>query len=328
MKPKIVVAYNKVSPKVLSFLSESYHVINFDKLDAQTLPNFYQELGDAHGLLTAGLKIDSALLNRAPQLKIVSNISVGYDNLNLLELNKRNVMATNTPGVLNDTVADTVMGLILAVARRIPELDQHVKTGNWKVEDGVNLYGNNVHHKVLGIIGMGGIGTAVAKRAHFGFDMPILYHNRSRHTEAEQMVNAVYCSLEELCQQSDFMCLLTPLTPQTVKLIGEKEFKQMKSTAIFINASRGATVDEQALIRALENKEILGAGLDVFEQEPVSPGNKLLSMDNVVALPHIGSATHETRLEMAMLAAENLVSGLQGKMPPNLINREALKNLF
>ncbi|WP_462409317.1 2-hydroxyacid dehydrogenase [Neobacillus sp. Marseille-QA0830] len=325
MKPKVVIAYNKVSQKVVDFLEESFEVINFAKLDAENLPRFYKELQEAHGLLTAGLKIDSELLDQAPHLKIVSNISVGYDNFNIPEMTKRNVMATNTPGVLNETVADTVMGLILAASRRISELDNYVKAGRWKGEDGVNLYGSDVHHKTLGIIGMGGIGTSIAKRAHFGFDMPILYHNRSRHVEAEQTVNAAYCSLEELCQRSDFVCLMTPLTPQTVKLIGEKEFKLMKNTAFFINASRGATVDEQALIRALEQREIAGAGLDVFEQEPVSPDNKLLKMDNVVAVPHIGSATHETRLKMAMLAVENLVNGLQGNRPPNLINPQVFE---
>ncbi len=324
----MVVAYNKVSPRVLDFLSESCEVTNFERLDTESLPSFYETLRDAQGLLTSGVKVDSALLDQAPDLKIVSNIAVGYDNFQIPELSKRKIMATNTPGVLNDTVADTVMGLILAAARRIPELNQYVKRGQWNADDGVNLYGTDVHHKVLGIIGMGGIGTAVAKRAHFGFDMPILYHNRSRHVEAEQTLNAVYCSLEELCKQSDFVVLLTPLTPQTVKLIGEKHFNWMKNSGIFINASRGATVDEAALIQALENKEILAAGLDVFEQEPVSPDNKLLTMDNVVAVPHIGSATHETRLKMAMLAAENLVSGLQGKMPPNMINREAFENLL
>jgi glyoxylate/hydroxypyruvate/2-ketogluconate reductase len=233
-------------------------------------------------------------------------------------------MATNTPEVLNDSVADTIFGLLLATARRMPELNQLVKSGNWKSSIGEKLFGVDVHHKTLGIIGMGGIGSAIAKRAHFGFGMPILYHNRARNLAAEETYQATYCSLEEICQQADFICLMTPLTPKTVKLIGEKEFKLMKKTAIFVNGSRGATVDEDALVRALRKGDILAAGLDVFAQEPIRSDHPLLSMDNVVTLPHIGSATYETRLKMAMLAAENLVIGLEGKQPPSLINQEVL----
>jgi gluconate 2-dehydrogenase len=235
------------------------------------------------------------------------------------ELSKRNIIATNTPDVLNDTVADTIFGLLLATARRMPELDQFVKNGEWKETLKEDHFGVDVHHKTLGIIGMGGVGSAIAKRAHFGFDMDILYHGRSRKEEEEQTYNATYCSLEELLQKSDFVCLMTPLTPQTEGLMGKREFELMKQSAIFINGSRGKTVDEEALINALRAEEILGAGLDVFAQEPVSPANPLLSMKNVVTLPHIGSATAETRLKMAMLGAENLVAGLKGETPPNLI---------
>ena len=305
---------------ILNFICKTCEVVYFEKLDSHTYPSFYQELKDADGILGSGQKVDHEFLQRARRLKIVSNISVGYDNLDIPELTNRNVLATNTPGLLNDTVADTIFGLILATARRIPELNQFVKDGNWKSQIGESLFGIDVHHKTLGIIGMGGVGTTIAKRAHFGFDMSILYHNRSRHLEAEQIFNATDCSLEELCEQSDFICLMTPLTPNTEKLIGEKEFKLMKKTAIFVNGSRGATVDEDALVRALENKDILAAGLDVLAQEPVRPDHPLLSMDNVVTLPHIGSATKETRLKMAQLAAENLVTGLQGKTPSCLIN--------
>lgn len=321
MKPKVIV-YKKLDSAILNFIRKTCDVVYFQKLDSHTYPSFYQELKDAEGILGSGQKVDHEFLQRAP--RIVSNISVGYDNLDIPELTNRKVLATNTPGVLNDTVADTIFGLMLATARRMPELDQFVKEGNWKSLIGESLFGIDVHHKKLGIIGMGGVGTAIAKRAHFGFDMSILYHNRSRHLEAEETFNATYCSLEELCEQSDFICLMTPLTPKTEKLIGEKEFKLMKKTAIFVNGSRGATVDEDALVRALENKDILAAGLDVFAQEPVRPDHPLLSMNNVVTLPHIGSATKDTRIKMAQLAAENLVTGLQGKTPPSLINPEVL----
>jgi len=172
---------------------------------------------------------------------------------------------------------------------------------------------------VLGIIGMGAVGTTIAKRAHLGFDMQILYHNRSRNEQAEKLYGATYCSLDELLKQSDYVCLMTPLTPATEKMIGKREFELMKETAIFINGSRGKTVDEEALVDALKTGQILAAGLDVFVEEPVQPDHPLLSLENVVTLPHIGSATYETRMKMAMLGATNLVTGLQGQTPPNLI---------
>jgi len=326
LKPKVIV-YKKVDLEVLEYVRDNCEVIYFENLDAKTLPGFYQELKDAEGILGSGLKMDEKFLEQAPSLKVISNISVGYDNLALEEITKRRIMATNTPGVLYDSVADTLFGLLLATARRMPELNQMVKSGKWTSKISEEQFGVDVHHKTLGIIGMGGVGSAIAKRAHFGFDMPILYHNRSRNLEAEQTFQATYCSLEDICQQADFICLMTPLTPNTVKLIGEKEFKLMKKSAIFVNGSRGATVDEDALVWALKNGEILGAGLDVYIQEPVNPDHPLLSMDNVVTLPHIGSATYETRLKMAKLAAENLVLGLQGIQPPSLINQEVLSEV-
>lgn len=318
MKPKVIV-YKKVDKKVLELLAETCEIIYFENLDSETYPLFLNELEEAQGLLGSGLKVDKELLDQAPQLNIVCNISVGYDNLDLTALAERGIIATNTPDVLNDTVADTIMGLILSTARRIPELDQWVKTGQWESGLAEKWFGVDVHHKVLGIIGMGGIGSAVAKRAHFGFDMDIIYHNRSRNEEAEDKYGAVYCSMEDLLKKSDFVCLMTPLTPDTVNLIGKREFELMKESAIFINASRGKTVDEEALIEALQKGQIYGAGLDVFVQEPVEKNNPLLSMKNVVTLPHIGSATYETRFQMAMTAAANLVKGLQGETPPNLI---------
>lgn len=318
MKPKVIV-YKKVDKQVLDFIQTTCDVVSFDQLDSNNFPQFLQELKTAEGLLGSVLKVDKELLDHAPNLKIVCNTSVGYDNFDMAELSARGIMATNTPEVLNDTVADTIFGLLLATARRIPELDQFVKNGQWESMIGEDLFGVDVHHKVLGIIGMGGVGTAIAKRAHLGFDMQILYHNRSRNEEAENKFGATYCSLDELLQQSDYVCLMTPLTPATKKMIGKREFELMKKTAIFINGSRGKTVDEEALIDALKTGEILAAGLDVFVEEPVQPNHPLLSMKNVVTLPHIGSATYETRMKMAMLGATNLVAGLQGNTPPNLI---------
>jgi len=320
LKPKVLV-YSKVDPKVLAFVEQTCEVVYFEGLEEETFPTFLQELKDAQGILGAGLKVDDDLLQNAPQLKIVSNISVGYENLHLPAISAQGVMATNTPDVLNDTVADLIMGLMLSTARRLPELDQYVKTGQWDSNLGEQYFGLDIHHKVLGIIGMGGIGSAVAKRAHHGFDMEILYHNRSRKIDAEEKYAASYCTMEELLKNSDFVLLMTPLTPETEKLMGEKEFSLMKKSAIFINSSRGKTVDEEALIHALQTGEIYGAGLDVFVNEPVEVDNPLLSMKNVVTLPHIGSATYETRYKMAMSAASNLVAGLKGETPANLLNK-------
>lgn len=317
-KPNIIV-YKKVDPAVLDYLSETCTVTYFEKLTDVVYPSFLDALKEAEGLLGGGLKVDRELLDRAPRLRIVCNTSVGYDNLDLDELKKRGIAATNTPEVLNETVADTIIALMLAAARRIPELDAAVRKGQWGTEPADSWYGVDVHHKTLGIIGMGGIGAAIAQRAKFGFGMNILYHNRSRKPEVEERFGARYCGLEELLQEADFVCLMTPLTPSTAGLMGKREFSLMKRSAIFINGSRGATVDEEALVEALREKVIHAAGLDVFVEEPLSGDHPLTKLDNVVLAPHIGSATGETRFKMAMLAAENLTAFVQGKTPPTLI---------
>jgi gluconate 2-dehydrogenase len=318
LKPKIIV-YRKVPEKVINFLSDKFEVRYYKNLETENYADFLKDLHTAHGILGASLKMNKELLDHAPNLKIVSNISVGYDNLDLEELKKRNIIATNTPGVLVDTTADTIFGLLLATARRMPELDSYVKSGNWNGTKDEDLFGVDVHHKVLGIIGMGSIGSAIAKRAYLGFDMKILYHNRSRNEQVEHEYQAQYCDLDDLLSESDFVCIMTPHTPETEKMIGEREFHLMKKTSIFINGSRGKNIDEEALIKALQNQWIWGAGLDVYETEPINKDNPLLSLTNVVTLPHIGSATKETREKMAMLAAENLAKGLAGETPPNLV---------
>ncbi|MFC4557682.1 2-hydroxyacid dehydrogenase [Virgibacillus kekensis] len=320
MKKKII-AYNRVEKPVLEKLEQQYDVHFFKDVDTKKDPEFLKQLHDTEGIIGLELPVDGQLLEHAPNLKIVSNVSVGYNNLDVDGLTERNIMATNTPGVLTDTVADTVFGLLISAARRIPELDRYVKNGKWKVEAiEPEYFGTDVHHKKLGIIGMGRIGQAIAKRAHFGFDMEILYHSRSRKPVVEETFNAEYLGLDELLKVSDYICLITPLTPETTGLIGKQEFQLMKNSAIFINGSRGKTVVEHELIAALQNGEIAAAGLDVYEQEPVQADNPLLKLDNVVTTPHIGSSTHETELKMSELAATNLEAGLSGKKPPNLIN--------
>lgn len=321
MKQKVIV-YERVEQEVLNELKQRFDVTYFKKSETDTKndPEFLAALEVVDGIIGLELEVDQQLIDRAPNLKIVSNVSVGYNNLDVNALTKRGIMATNTPGVLTDTVADAIFGILIATARRIPELDHYVKSGQWDAYLTNEHFGTNVHHKKLGIIGMGAIGQAIAQRAYHGFDMEIFYHNRSRNKEAEQKYHATYMAMDDLLQQSDFVLLMTPLTPETEGMIGIDEFKQMKQSAIFINGSRGKTIVEKDLVKALQNKEILAAGLDVFEQEPVDPNNPLLKMPNVVTLPHIGSSTHETELAMSKLAAKNLIAGLSGNKPPTLIN--------
>lgn len=318
MKPKVIV-YRKTYDQVLELLREQCEVIYFESVDSSNQTAFYDHLKDAHALFGAGMKVDKDLLDKAPNLKVVSNVSVGYDNLDLAELRVRDILATNTKGSLDETVADTMFGLMLTVARRISELDQFVKKGEWKANIPEELFGVDVHHKTIGIIGMGGIGSAIAKRAYHGFGMKVIYHNRSRNSDAEELYKAEYQTLEDLLKEADFVCNMAPLTAQTEKLIGEREFGLMKKSGIFVNGSRGAVVDEEALYRALKEKHILAAGIDVYQVEPIHAEHPLLTLPNLVTLPHIGSATAETRLAMGLLAAESLLEGLNGGVPGTAI---------
>lgn len=319
MRKKVIVI-NRLEDEVLDRLKEHHDVKVFLNLASYEDPEFLNELKDASGIIGLDYRVNADLLNNAPNLKIVSNVSVGYNNLDIDELSKRKIMATNTPGVLTDTVADVIFGILVATARRIPELDHYVKSGQWEGNLTAEYYGVDVHHKTIGIIGMGEIGQAIGHRAHHGFHMNVLYHNRSRKPEAEKNLNATYCELDELLEQADYVVLMTPLTKETEGMIGEREFKLMKKSAIFINGSRGKTIVESDLVRALENGEIAAAGLDVFEKEPTDKNNPLLKMSNVVTLPHIGSSTYATELKMSHLACDNMLAGLAGEKPPTLID--------
>ncbi|GAA4878339.1 D-glycerate dehydrogenase [Paenibacillus vulneris] len=312
-RPKILIT-RKIPAECLAYLQEHCDCTLWDGQGSMPREQLLDKIKDYDGLLLSGTSVNAELLERAPRLKAVSSISVGYNHFNIEEMKARGVIGTHTPYVLDDTVADLVLALMLASARRIAELDAFVKQGKWRrgqvrEED---LFGMDVHHATLGIIGMGRIGEAIAKRAVHGFDMNLLYYNRSRKPEVEERFGAQYCSLEQLLKESDFVVLMTPLTPETVHFIRKEHFELMKPSAFFINASRGQTVDEEALIDALRNGIIRGAGLDVFAQEPTSPDNPLLQLDNVVTVPHIGSATAKTRNDMAMVASRNLVGALTG----------------
>lgn len=258
--------------------------------------------------------IDADLLKDASSLKVIANLAVGYDNIDISSAAKLGITVCNTPDVLTDSTADLAFSLILAAARRIVESANYVKEGKWDSWGPLLLAGADVHHKTIGIVGMGRIGEAVARRAK-GFDMKILYHNRNRKPEAELSLDAEYREFHELLKESDFVVSLAPLTSETKGMFNREAFQSMKESAIFINAGRGASVDEDALVEALKLKNIAGAGLDVFVKEPIDPEHPLLSMNQVVALPHIGSASVETRMKMAELACRNISNILDGKDP-------------
>ncbi|MGY5954856.1 glyoxylate/hydroxypyruvate reductase GhrB [Kosakonia sp. BK9b] len=319
MKPSIIL-YKVLPEDLLKRLETHFTVTQVADLKPQTVEQHADAFASAQGLLGSSEKVDQALLEKMPHLRATSTVSVGYDNFDVDALNARKILLMHTPTVLTETVADTIMALVLSSARRVVEVANRVKAGEWKSGIGADWFGVDVHHKTLGIIGMGRIGMALAQRAHFGFGMPVLYNARRHHTEAEERFQARYCDLETLLKESDFICLILPLTDETHHLIGEKQFAMMKKSAIFINAGRGPVVDEQALVHALQSGEIHAAGLDVFEKEPLPADSPLLSLPNVVALPHIGSATHETRYNMAACAVDNLIDALKGNVEKNCVN--------
>lgn len=281
---------------------------------------------DKDGLLSMITDIvDGELMDRAPRLRMIANMAVGYNNIDVKAATARGIPVSNTPGVLTDATAELAFALILAAARRIADMDRLTRRGEFRYWAPMLFLGTEVTGKTLGIIGLGRIGKAVARRAR-GFDMRVLYHNRERMGSAEEReLQAEYADLKKLLRESDFVSLHIPLTGETKHLIGENELALMKPTAFLINTSRGPVVDEQALVNVLRERKIGGAGLDVYENEPaLTPG--LTELENVTLLPHVGSGTRETRTRMASLAVENLLAGLRGDVPPNILNTEVLKN--
>ncbi len=324
---KQVVLYKKLSAALMERLQAHAEVTLIeDPKGPDGMARLRDALPRAEGLLGASLKLDAQLLDLAPKLKAVSSVSVGVDNYDIDYLTRRGILLSNTPDVLTETTADTGFALIMATARRVVELANMVRNGQWAQNIGPQHFGTDVHGKKLGIIGMGRIGEAVAQRGHFGFGMPVIYHSHSRKPAVESRFNAHYRSFEALLQEADFVCLTLPLTSETEGLIGAKQFALMRPETIFINIARGKVVDEQAMIQALRNGQIRAAGLDVFEREPLSADSPLLQLDNVVATPHMGSATHETREAMACCAVDNLLTALAGERPANLVNTTAWPN--
>jgi glyoxylate reductase len=264
-------------------------------------------------------RLDVEAMAGAPRLKVISGFGVGFDYVDVPEATRRGIMVCNTPGTLTETTADQAWTLLMATARNTVPGDRYVRSGAWLKYEPALLLGADVHGATLGVIGLGAIGSAVARRAT-GFGMKVLYTGRSRKPDTEASTGATYVALDDLLRLSDFVSVNCALTAETRGLIGAPQLALMKPTAILINTARGAIVDQAALAAALKQGQIAGAGIDVYEREPIAPDDPLLSCETAVLVPHLGSATHATRARMARVAAENIVAGLQGRRPPFLVN--------
>lgn len=324
MKAKILVS-REVFPEVIEHLSAHFEVDDNQADVVLGVEGLKARLADKTGALTAATDpLTAEVIAAAPHLKAVCNFAVGYNNIDLAACTRAGVMATNTPGVLDDTTADLAWALLMATARRLPAAERWLRNGEWKGWQFIQWLGSDIHHATLGILGMGRIGQTVARRA-MGFDMKVIYHKRTPlPAEREAECRANWVDKETLLRESDFLVLLLPYSQETHHTIGATELTLMKPTAHLINVARGGIVDDEALISALRQGRLSGAGLDVFEGEPkLNPG--FLELDNVALTPHIGSSSRATRMAMAMTAADNLIAALSGRRPPNLLNPEAFK---
>lgn len=321
-RPQVLVT-REVFPETLDYLARHFEVEANPSDTPFTPAELAERLSSKDGaLITLTERIDAALLARCQKLKAVCNIAVGFNNIDLKACQARGVMATNTPGVLDDSTADFTWALILATARRVTEAEQYLRAGQWTGWKLKQFLGTDVHHATLGILGMGRVGQAVARRAR-GFDMTVLYHNSRRLSgEVEKSCHAAYVDMDELLARADILTVHTPYSPATHHLLGSAQFAQMKPGAILIHAARGGVVDDTALIEALKHGPVAAAGLDVFENEPALHPD-FLKLTNVVLTPHIASSSEATRRRMAMLAAENLVAALTTGKPPNLLTPPA-----
>ncbi len=283
-----------------------------------------ESVRDVEGLLCLLTDpVDAEVLSKATKLRVVSNFAVGFDNVDVAEATRRGIIVTNTPGVLTETTADFAFALMMAAARRLVEGDKAVRAGRWKTWGPMILLGQDIHDATLGIIGLGRIGAAVARRAN-GFGMKLLYFDVSRRKDLEDQLGIQYVDLDQLLSESDFITIHANLTSETYHLIGMQQFEKMKKTSVLVNTARGPIVDNTALYEALRDEKIGFAALDVTEPEPLAADHPLLTLNNIIVTPHIASASVTTRTKMAMMAAENLIAGLKGEMPPNPVNPEVL----
>lgn len=326
VKPKVYVT-RQLFPEAIQMLEAAARVEVFDGVD-NAIPRdlLLEKVKDVEGLLPLLTeRIDGELMDAGENLKVISNYAVGFNNIDTEAATERGIYVTNTPGILTDTTADAAFALLMAVARRVPEADRHIRAKGWIHAWGPKMYiGSDVHGKTLGILGMGRIGSAMAKRAK-GFDMAVVYHDVYRREDLEGELGIIYKPRDEVMRSADFLSLHVPLTPETHHMMGTEELASMKETAFLINTSRGPVVDEKALAEALRDGVIAGAGLDVFETEPVSHDSPLLGLDNIVLTPHLASGSIETRTKMATTAATNIVSVLRGRVPPSLVNPGVMK---
>jgi len=319
--PRVFVT-RKIFPEELDKIAAAVDMEVWPDIMPPSYKVLLEKTRDVEGILTMlSDRIDANLMEHSPRLKVISNMAVGVDNIDVAEATRRGIPVGYTPGVLTETTADLIFSLLAAGARRIVEADKYTRDGRWRTWEPMTLLGQDIHHATIGIIGLGRIGMEVAKRAR-GFDMKILYYSRSRKSpEEEKRLGLEYVDrMPELLSRSDFISLHIPLTEETRHLIGAEEFAMMKPTAIFVNASRGAVVDQRALYNALKTRRILSAAIDVTEVEPIPPNDPLLTLDNLVITPHIGSASVPTRTTMALMAADNLLAGLRGETPPDCVN--------
>ncbi|MHA1303974.1 MAG: 2-hydroxyacid dehydrogenase [Candidatus Heimdallarchaeaceae archaeon] len=319
MKKKVFVT-RKIPEEGIELLKEHFEVEVFSENIPITKEEIINYAADAEGLLCLLTdKIDKEIMERT-NIKAIANYAVGYDNIDIKTATERKIPVSNTPGVLTDSTADLTWALILGVSRRIVEADKFVREGKFDGWAPMLFLGGDFYNKTIGIIGMGRIGQAVAQRAK-GFGMEILYYSKTRKAEIERDLGAKFVTLDELLSQSDYVSLHCPYTPDTHHLIGEKEIALMKSSSYLINTARGKVIDEEKLIEALKEGKIRGAGFDVYYNEP-KVSEDLIKLENVVLLPHIGSASIETRTKMAVMAAENLIEALNGRKPSNIVNPE------
>lgn len=324
MKPKILIA-RAVFPEVVERLSSHFDVEANQEDQEWSAAEIARRLHDKQGLFSsANVRISAELIAACPQLKVIANMAVGYNNIDVDAATRAGIMVTNTPDVLNETTADFAWALLMAAARRVGESERWLRAGLWQRWRYDAFLGADLHGATLGILGMGRIGQAIARRSR-GFDMQVLYHNRTRlPADMEAAASqAQYVEKEELLRRADHLALVLPYSAATHHAIGAAELALMKPSAVLVNIARGGIVDDAALIAALREKRIAAAGLDVYENEPAF-NPEFLTLDNAVLTPHIGSASVPTRLAMAACASHNLIAGLSGQTPPNLVNTQVL----
>lgn len=323
-RPKVYIT-RRLPPAALAIVSAACDCRMWDD-EVQPVPRnlLLREIADVDGVITQlSDRVDAEFLNAAPRCRVVANVAVGYDNMDIAALTRRGVLATNTPGVLTETTADLAWALLMVSARRIVEGQKLIEAGGWKGWSLMFMTGQDVYGATLGVVGAGRIGAGVLRRGR-GFGMNLLYHNRRPAPDLEAETGARYRTLDDLLRESDFVVVTVPLTDETRGMFGAREFALMKETAVFVNISRGPVVREADLYAALKAGRPWAAGLDVFEKEPIGPDHPLLTLPNVVAVPHIGSGSVATRTNMAKLAAANAVAFLTGQKPPTPINPEVL----